>query len=209
MPRPTLIANFTARPASRRQAYSDARLLAELTLCADRLGHSPTIDEFAADGAARVHPATIVARFGSWNAAKRRAGLAVSRLHTDQELLQALRELAARLGRTPSAAEIEAARPLTASRSTYSLRFGGTAQALKAAGLDVAIGVDEQLDAAIDAGARMAARTGEIPTMGGWHDLRAAGESLPSEWRIYRLCQGAGIAPWQAFTALVEDRLRS
>ena len=40
---------------------------------------SPTMRDLAGDAAARVHPQTAVERFGSWNAAKRRAGLPARR----------------------------------------------------------------------------------------------------------------------------------
>ncbi len=41
------------------------RLLAELTKCAERLGRSPTIREFEADPQTRVHPQTVIERFGT------------------------------------------------------------------------------------------------------------------------------------------------
>ena len=50
-------------------------MLDDLTACAERLGRSPTMREFASDPDTTVHPQTIVDRFGSWNAAKQRAGL--------------------------------------------------------------------------------------------------------------------------------------
>ena len=88
--------------------YSDAAILAELAACADRLGRSPTMREFAADPGVAMHPHTVVARFGTWNAAKRRAGLVPRRLATDEELLAQLRTLGAELGRTPTGRDLDA-----------------------------------------------------------------------------------------------------
>ena len=73
--------HWSARPRVPR--YSDARILEELNACADRLGRSPTMREFAADPDAPLHPQTVVERFGTWNAAKRRAGLVPRRFATD------------------------------------------------------------------------------------------------------------------------------
>lgn len=78
--------------------YSDAEILAELTGCADRLGRSPTMRELSCDPKARIHPQTAVARFGSWNAAKRRAGLVPRRFAAKDELLAQLRTLGVELG---------------------------------------------------------------------------------------------------------------
>ena len=55
-----------------------------------------TMREFAADSKTRVHPQTVIEHFGSWNAAKRRAGLVPRRFATREELLVLLRELGER-----------------------------------------------------------------------------------------------------------------
>jgi hypothetical protein len=70
----------------RSSRYTDEELLAELAASARRLGRSPTMREFALDRRARPHPQTLVARFGSWNTAKRRAGLVARRFATKAEL---------------------------------------------------------------------------------------------------------------------------
>src|SRR3979490_2015637 len=57
-----------------RKRYSDDQILAELRACAERLGRSPTMREFAADPETAVHPQTVIEHYGSWNAAKRPAG---------------------------------------------------------------------------------------------------------------------------------------
>ena len=58
-----------------RKRYSDEQILTELRASAERLGRSPTMREFAADPDTTVHPQTVIGHFGSWNAAKRQAGL--------------------------------------------------------------------------------------------------------------------------------------
>jgi len=58
-----------------RKRYTDEQILAELKACAERLGRSPTMREFSADSKTTVHPQTVIEHFGSWNRAKRRAGL--------------------------------------------------------------------------------------------------------------------------------------
>ena len=58
-----------------RKRYTDDQIVAELRACAERLGRSPTMREFAADPATTVHPQTVIEHFGSWNNAKRVAGL--------------------------------------------------------------------------------------------------------------------------------------
>ncbi len=70
--------------------------------------------EFSLDARAKPHPQTIVARFGSWNGAKRRAGLVARRFATREELLLQLRELGAELGRTPTGADLDAEAALDA-----------------------------------------------------------------------------------------------
>src|SRR6266436_5632571 len=73
-----------------RKRYTDEQILAELRSSAERLGRSPTMKEFAADPQTTVHPQTVIGHFGSWNAAKRRAGLVPRRFATRDELLDRL-----------------------------------------------------------------------------------------------------------------------
>ena len=82
-----------------RKRYTDEQILAELSACAKRLGRSPTMREFAADAETTVHPQTVIEHFGSWNAAKREAGLVPRRFATRGELVRLLRELGDELGR--------------------------------------------------------------------------------------------------------------
>src|SRR3990172_12955027 len=79
--------------AGLRRRYSDEQILEELRASARRLGRSPTMREFAADPETQVHPQTVIERFGSWNVAKREAGLVPRRFVTREELLGLLRAL--------------------------------------------------------------------------------------------------------------------
>src|ERR687893_701982 len=91
-------AQLAAFRAGLRRRYTDEEILAELRASAERLGRSPTMREFADDEDTRVHPQTVIEHFGSWNAAKRRAGLVPRRFVTRDELLTVLRELGDELG---------------------------------------------------------------------------------------------------------------
>ena len=92
--------------AGLRRRYTDDEILAELRASAERLGRSPTMRESAADPEAAVHPQTVIEHFGTWNAAKRAAGLTPRRFISREELLEQLRQLGAELGRIPTARDI-------------------------------------------------------------------------------------------------------
>src|SRR3954465_10396086 len=134
---PAALAAFQRRI---RRRYSDEAILAELKSCAQRLGRSPTMREFASDSKTRVHPQTVIEHFGSWNEAKRRAGLVPRRFATRDELLALLRQLGERLGRTPTARDLDATRRSMPSKSLYWHTFGSLTNALREAGFDVPVG---------------------------------------------------------------------
>src|ERR671931_872060 len=92
-------AELAAFRAGLRRRYTDEQILEELRASAARLGRSPTMREFAADREASVHPQTVIEHFGTWNAAKRAAGLTPRRFISREELLDQLRALAGELGR--------------------------------------------------------------------------------------------------------------
>ena len=71
-----------------RKRYSDEEIVEQLLECAQRLGRSPSMREFSADAETSVHPQTVIEHFGSWNAAKRAAGLVPRRFATREELLR-------------------------------------------------------------------------------------------------------------------------
>jgi hypothetical protein len=118
-----------------RRRYTDEQILEELRGSAVRLGRSPTMKEFAADRGSHVHPQTVIEHFGSWNAAKRAAGLVPRRFVTREELLDVLRRLGAELGRTPTARDLDERRGRLPSKSLYWHTFGSLTAALRGAGL--------------------------------------------------------------------------
>ena len=185
--------------------YSDAQILAELTGCAERLGRSPTMRELLADPDVRVHPHTVVERFGTWNAAKRRAGLVPRRFATKQELLDQLTALGAELGRTPTGRDLDERRGRLPSKSLYWHRFGSLANALRAAGFDVP-GRDERAERALEEAERLALRLGRLPRFADWKRARRRRASMLSEWQVYRLF-ASGRGGWSAFLADLRRRL--
>lgn len=192
--------------AGLRRRYTDDQILAELRASAERLGRSPTMREFAADPGAPVHPQTVIEHFGSWNAAKRAAGLTPRRFISREELLGQLRELGGELGRLPTARDIEERRGRMASKSLIWHTFGSLTAALREAGFDVPVG-EERLERAVAHGAYLARRLGRLPKMADWKQARTDDSSLPSEWQVYRMVDVSPGA-WSAFQFLVRERLR-
>ena len=194
-----------AGKARSRRRYSDEDLLAELTACARRLRRSPTMRDFADDPRARVHPQTVVERFGTWNDAKRRAGLVPRRFATKDELLLQLRALGDELGRTPTGRDLDARRAALPSKSLYWHSFGSLSNALRAAGFDVPRR-DERRERALLQGERLAADLGRLPRFADWAEARRRDGSMLSEWQVYRLF-GAKRGAWARFQFAVRSRL--
>jgi hypothetical protein len=188
-----------------RRRYTDAQILDALRACAERLGHSPTMKELAADPEA-MHPQTVIEHFGTWNAAKRAAGLRPRRFATREELVAELRQLGEELGRRPTAQDIRDRRGTMPSASLYWHTFGSLTAALREAGFDVAVG-EERLERALAQGAELARRLGRLPKFGDWQAARKADPSLLTEWQVYRLFD-ARRGAWATFQFLVRERLR-
>jgi len=188
-----------------RKRYSNEQILAALRACAERVGRSPTMKEFAADSETAVHPQTVIDHFGSWNAAQRAAGLVPRRFATREELVTLLRKLGDDLGRPPTARDLEARRGRLPSKSLYWHTFGSLANALREAGFDVAVG-EERLERAIEQGVRLAHRLGRLPRFADWADTRRAGEEMLTEWQVYRMFDSRRGA-WATFQFLVRQRL--
>ncbi len=189
-----------------RKRYTDAQILDELRRSAERLGRSPTIKEFAADPGTSVHPQTAIEHFGTWNAAKRAAGLVPRRFATRDELLAQLRALGAELGRIPTARDVDARRGTMPSKSLLWHTFGSLANALREAGFDVAVG-EERLERALVHGEALARRLGRLPKFGDWAEARRADPALLTEWQVYRMFE-ARRGAWSTFQFLVRERLR-
>ena len=189
-----------------RRRYTDEQILGQLRASAARLGRSPTMREFAADTEADVHPQTVIEHFGTWNAAKRAAGLTPRRFISRDELLGQLRQLGDELGRTPTVRDLDSNRRRMASKSLIWHTFGSLSAALREAGFDVPVG-DEKLERAVAQGAVLARSLGRLPRMADWKEARKADPGLMSEWQVYRLVD-IDTGPWAAFQFLVRERLR-
>src|ERR687896_2180784 len=200
---PDALASFQA---GIRKRYSNDQILGELRASAERLGRSPTMREFAADPETTVHPQTVIEHFGSWNAAKREAGLVPRRFATREELVGLLRELGEELGRVPTAKDLDARRGTMPSKSLYWHTFGSLTNALREAGFDVPVG-EERLERAIDQGCTVALGLGRLPKFQEWGAARREDDSLLTEWQIYRMFDVRRGA-WSTFQYLIAERLR-
>jgi len=188
-----------------RKRFSDEQILEELRSCAQRLGRSPTMREFAADAGTTLHPQTVIEHFGSWNAAKRAAGLVPRRFATREELLGLLRNLGDELGRPPTARDIDDHKGRMPSKSLYWHTFGSLANALREAGFDVPVG-EERLERAVQQGTVLARSLGRLPKFADWADARHDDASLLTEWQVYRMFD-ARRGAWSTFQFLVRERL--
>jgi hypothetical protein len=198
-------ADLAAFQAGMRRRYSDEQILAELKGSAERLGRSPTMREFERDGGASIHPQTVIERFGTWNAAKRLAGLRPRRFATREELLAELRTLGDELGRPPTGGDLQRRRATMPSKSLYWHVFGSLRNALREAGFDVPIG-EERLERAVEDGTRLARRLKRLPRFADWAAERKRDPRLLSEWQVYRLAGGRRGA-WSTYQYLVRARL--
>ena len=199
---PDALASFQA---GIRKRYSNDQILAELRESAERLGRSPTMREFAADAETTVHPQTVIEHFGSWNAAKRDAGLVPRRFATRAELVRLLRELGEELGRPPTARDLDARKGSVPSKSLYWHTFGSLTNALREAGFDVPVG-EERVERAVEQGAVLARRLKRLPKFADWAEARKSDDSLFTEWQVYRMFD-ARRGAWATFQYLVRERL--
>ena len=196
---------LAAFQAGIRKRYTDDQILEELSASAKRLGRSPTMREFAADPETSVHPQTVIEHFGSWNEAKRKAGLVPRRFATREELLELLKELGEELGRIPTARDIDEHRGRMPSKSLYWHTFGSLSNALREAGFDVPVG-EEKLERALEQGVVLARRLKRLPKFADWAEERRREETLMTEWQIYRMFEGRRGA-WSTFQFLIRERL--
>jgi Homing endonuclease associated repeat len=188
-----------------RKRYSDEDILEQLVDSARRLGRSPSMREFTADPETTVHPQTVIEHFGSWNAAKRAAGLVPRRFATREELLRLLRELGETLGRPPTARDLDEHRRSMPSKSLYWHTFGSLTKALREAGFDVPVG-EERLERAVDQGTELALELGHLPKFQEWAAARKEDPSLLTEWQVYRMFDVRRGA-WSTFQFLIRERL--
>ena len=199
---PQALADFQA---GIRRRYTDEQILEALRDSAVRLGRSPTMKEFGTDPDAGMHPQTVIEHFGTWNAAKRAAGLMPRRFATREELANQLRLLGEELGRIPTARDLDERRGTMPSKSLYWHTFGSLSTALREAGFDVAVG-EERLERAIAQGSALARELGRLPKFGDWQSARRADTTLLTEWQVYRMFE-ARRGAWATFQFLVRERL--
>ena len=189
-----------------RKRYSDDQILAELRDSAERLNRSPTMREFAADPETTVHPQTVIEHFGSWNEAKRAAGLVPRRFARREELVGLLRDLGEELGRIPTAKDLDERRGSMPSKSLYWHTFGSLSSALREAGFDVPVG-EERLERAVEQGVALARKLKRLPKFADWADARRDNDGLLTEWQVYRMFD-ARRGAWSTFQFLIRERLR-
>jgi hypothetical protein len=199
-------AQLASFQAGIRKRYSDEQILEQLRDCAERLGRSPTMREFAGDAKSAVHPQTVIEHFGSWNRAKRLAGLVPRRFATPEELLGLLRELGEELGRLPTARDLDERKGSMPSKSLYWHTFGSLTDALRRAGFDVPVG-EERLERAVEQGVELAKLLGRLPKFADWAEARRGDPGLLTEWQVYRMFD-ARRGAWSTFQFLIRERLR-
>lgn len=110
---------------------SDAELIRELHRIADEYMSPPTVEQMQERGVYSYE--TYRVRFGGWNEALSQAGLQPNQPISDVELLGALREFTAELGRVPTQADMDENGPYSV--WSYKDRFGSWLQARAEAGL--------------------------------------------------------------------------
>lgn len=110
-------------------------LLHDIRRVAEKIDRAPTVTDYAEHG--RYSRSPVQRRFGSWNEAKRQAGVQeIKEWGIDRDrLLHDLRLVADRLGETPSSRQYDEHGQF--SRSTMQDRFESWNDAIRAAGLEV------------------------------------------------------------------------
>jgi hypothetical protein len=199
---PHALASFQANI---RKRYTNDQILSELRASAERLKRSPTMREFASDPETTVHPQTVIEHFGSWNEAKRAAGLVPRRFATRAELVRVLHDLGEELGRTPTAKDLDERRGFMPSKSLYWHTFGSLSNALREAGFDVPVG-EERLERAVEQGVQLARRLSRLPKFADWAQARKGDDNLLTEWQVYRMFD-ARRGAWSTFQFLIRERL--
>lgn len=87
--------------------FSETEIIKELRRVANELDHSPSVSEMEKHG--KVSPTTVGNHFGSWNEGLEAAGLETERSTrtSEPEIIEAIQSLADRLGRPPTAFDMD------------------------------------------------------------------------------------------------------
>jgi hypothetical protein len=114
--------------------HTKEEILKEIRRVAKKIGRVPMVSDF--DGHSTIGMWVVTERFGTWNNALVQAGLkpGFKRGWTKKELIQEIRWVAKKLGRTPTNREFNA--HSTSCVVTVRNRFGTWDRAIKAAGLE-------------------------------------------------------------------------
>lgn len=118
-----------------KYGLTNENLIEYLKKLRDQLGRVPKLKDM---DKAEGFPSDFIFknRFGSWNNALKAAGMDLYTIHyTDEELIEKLRELKKKLGRTPSNTDMTMAEGFPHCY-TYHRRFGNWNKALKASGMN-------------------------------------------------------------------------
>jgi hypothetical protein len=113
--------------------YSDEALLGELRRVAGLVTDKTLTQVVFKNGSGKVHPQTIIRRFGGWKQALTKAGLEhrfVERIYTDQQCFENWAATWTELGRTPEYREMNSL-PSIVGTKAY-MRWGTWRKALKA-----------------------------------------------------------------------------
>ena len=113
-------------------SYSNEELIKMLTQFYEQIGHTPTMEEVSADPD-MPSGMIYVTRFSSFRNALKAAGCPSVFAADDDTLLEMLRELGKKLGRTPSRRDVDS-EPSMPSSAFYKKRFGSYSKAVLAAG---------------------------------------------------------------------------
>ena len=140
-----------SRPGS-ASGTPTSRSSAQLTASAERLGRSPTMQEFAADPQTTVHPQTVIEHFGTWNAAKRRPGSCRGASRPARSCSGCCGSSARSSDARRRRATSTRARARCRRSRCYWHTFGSLSNALREAGFDVPVG-EERLERAVEQGA--------------------------------------------------------
>lgn len=151
--------------ANHRNGVPDEELIEELRRLDDALERVPRFEDMEAEGAFSAH--TYVRRWGSWPDAKDAAGLCeetrTSRRISEEELVEALIELAQELGKAPTQEEMNDLGRF--SQRPYYRVWDSWGEALRAAGLDPERDFGTPKDELLEEMRRLADELGRTPTM--------------------------------------------